>query len=141
MFALALRTLLRNSTPEAAIVALQPLSRLCDAVAFSTMLVIRHRDGAVLALDLVSTTAAHHHKRISAPVQQNDRLLSAIERALGLFNQPSRKDLLLTRLAKLIPNIHQLHRRQRTRHHALPHLHARVTSLLCIRPALERRLI
>ena len=81
-------------------------------------LVIRHRDRAVLALDLFAAAPAHHGERISAPVQQNDHLLAAIERGLRLLDQPPREDLLLPRLAKLLAHVDQLDRRQRTLHHA-----------------------
>src|ERR1700722_8467214 len=76
MFARTLRTSLRHSTPKPAVVALQSLPRLSDAITPTHRLVIRHRDRAVLALNLFATAPAHHHKRISTPVQQNNHLLA-----------------------------------------------------------------
>src|ERR1700729_4206496 len=60
MFALALRTNLRNSLARAAIVTLQSLPWLGDRIVLAHLLVIRHRDRAFLEFTLLPTTAAHY---------------------------------------------------------------------------------
>ena len=54
---------------------------------------MRERDGAVLALELFAAGAAHHGKGIAAAVEQNQRLLAALERRLGLLDERPRKEL------------------------------------------------
>src|ERR1700733_4872074 len=139
MLALALRANLRHCPSRAAVVTLQPLSGLRDRIVLAYLLVVRHRDRTVLALNLLAATSAHHYSRIPAAVQQQDHLLPAIERELRLLNQTPRKDLLLPGLAKLRAHIDQFYHRQRALHHALAQLHPRIAALLRIGPALERR--
>jgi hypothetical protein len=88
--------------------------------------VVRERDGAVLALQLFAAGAADHGKRVAAPVEQDQRLLAAIQSLAGLLHQRARKKLLLPRLLKLAPHVDQLHLGQRAVHHAVAHLDARV---------------
>ncbi len=100
---------------------------------------MRQRDGAVLALQLFAAGAADHGKRVAAPVEQNQRLLAALQRRFGLLNQRARKELLLARLLELAPHVDQLHLGQRPVHHAVAHLDARVLAAHGILPALQRR--
>ena len=58
-------------------------------------------DGAVLALELFSAGAADHRERIAAPVEQNQRLLAAIKRLLGLRDECAGEELLLAGLLEL----------------------------------------
>ncbi len=100
---------------------------------------MRERDGAVLAFELFAAGAAHHGKRVAAPVEQNQRLLAALQRRLGLLHQRSRKELVLARLLELAAHVDQLHLGQRPVHHAVAQFDARVLALLRILPAFERR--
>ena len=100
---------------------------------------MRQRDGAVLALQLVSAGAADHGKRIAAPVEQNQRLLAAIERRLRLLHQRARKELLLPGLLELAAHVDEFHLGQRAVHHAVAHLDARVFALRGVLPAFQRR--
>ena len=97
MLAVALGAARRNRAPVAAVVALQPLALARYASIFAGRLVVGERDGAVLALQLFAAGAADHGKRIAAPVEQNQRLLAALERRLGLLDQRARKELVLAR--------------------------------------------
>ena len=64
-------------------------------------LVIGERDGAVFALELFAAGAAHDDEGVAAAVEQDDRLLAAIERGLGFFDELAGEELLLAGLLKL----------------------------------------
>ena len=120
VLALALGAARRHRAPEAAIVALQPLPRLRQyRNLHDGCFVVRQRDGAVLALQLFAAGAAHHGKRVAAPVEQDQRLLAALERRLGLLDQRARKELVLAGFLELAPHVDQLHLGQRPVHHAV----------------------
>ena len=96
-------------------------------------------DRAVFALQPLAARPAHHDKRIAAAVEQDDGLLAARERGLGLRNQTAREELLLPCLLKLLPHVDELDFRQRPLVYALRHLDQRVAAALGVVPALERR--
>ena len=81
VLALAFGASRRHSALEAAVVALQPLSGAGQAV-FVIGLVMRECDRAVLALELFAAGAADHGEGIAAAVEQDQRLLAALERRL-----------------------------------------------------------
>ena len=83
MLALALGAARRHSAPVAAVVALQPLACARQAGFVESRLVMRERDRAVLALQLFSAGAADHGEGVAAAVEQNQRLLAALERSLA----------------------------------------------------------
>ena len=99
---------------------------------------VRQRDGAVLALEFFSAGAAHDGKGVAAPVEQNQRLLAALERRLGLLDERSRKELVLARLLEFAAHVDELDLGQRTVHHAVAQLDARVLAALRILPAFKR---
>jgi len=72
-------------------VALQPLAFARHARVFSGVLVVGQRDGAVLALQLFAAGAADHGEGIAAAVEQDQRLLAAIESGLRLLDERARK--------------------------------------------------
>ncbi len=100
---------------------------------------MRQRNRAVLALQLGSARAADHRKRIPAPVKQDQRLFSAIERRLRLLHQRAREQLLATRLLKFAPHVDEFHIGQRPVHHPLAQRDACVFALRRVLPALQRR--
>ena len=119
--------------------ALQPLPLARDLGGVGGRLVMRQRDRAVLAFQLRPTRAADHRRRIAAPVQQNQRLLSAVQRRLGLLDQRARKQVLVPGLPEFPPHIHQLHLGQRPVHHPHADRDPRVLPLCRVLPALQRR--
>src|SRR3954463_3185389 len=91
VLAAALRTRPRHRPLVSAVMALQLVRAL----------VIGERDGAVVALDLLAARAAQHDGGISAAVQQDHRLLAALETRRDLFRQLAREQMVFTRLRKL----------------------------------------
>src|SRR5579875_3382787 len=111
MLALTLRTALRHTPSVAAVMALQALThtRRAAQVLFAASLVVRQRNRAIFALDLLSTAAAHHHEAVSPAVQQDDHLLASVQRRLRLLNQLAREKLLLPCLPELFTHVDGLH--------------------------------
>ena len=140
MLALALRTSRRHSSPKPAVVAFQPLPRLRQPVGrLRHRLVVRHCNRTVLALHLLPTAPTDDSKAIPTPIQQQNHLLSAIQRRPRLFYQSPAEQLFLAHRLELRPHVHKLNHRQRTRIHTVQHLYQRIPPPLRIRPALQRR--
>src|SRR5580692_5846139 len=85
VFACAPGALRRHCLLVAAVVALQALARTGDVGVLGRRLMMRQRDRAVPAIELFSARAAHHCKRVTAPVKQDERLLAALECRFGLL--------------------------------------------------------
>ena len=49
--------------------------------------VVRHRDGAILALQRLAARAAQHHRRVSAPVEQHHDLLFLFQPLANFLRQ------------------------------------------------------
>ena len=86
-------------------------------------------DGAVLALQLFTAGPADHGKGVAPAVEQDKRLLAAIEGFAGLLNKRPRKELLLARLLKLPPHVDQLNLGQRPVHHPVADFDAYILAL------------
>src|SRR6266702_2483700 len=84
VFAIALRTARRNRSPKPAVVAFKPLTFARDVGLLRWRLVVGERNGAVLTLQLGSAGAAQYSEGVATPIEQYQRLLSAIERRLRL---------------------------------------------------------
>src|ERR1700761_5991182 len=95
MLAFAFGASLGNGLFVSAVVAFQTLA--CGA---RNRLVMRKRDGAGLALQLLSARAAKHGKRISPAIEQDDRLLTTVECGLRPLQQCAGENLVLPRLLK-----------------------------------------
>ena len=139
MFAVALGAACGHGAPETAVVTFQPLAFARNSRVFRRGLVVRERDGAILALQLFSAGPADYRKRVAAAVEQNQRLLAAIQRLARLLHQRARKKLLLPRLLKLAPHVDQLDGGQRAIHHAVAHFDQLVPAQHRVLPALQRR--
>ncbi len=102
------------------------------------------RNRAILAFKLFAAGATDDRKRVTASIEQNQRLLAAFERVAGLlYKRPGKKLLTMAgfrpRLLKLAPHVDQFHLGQRAIHHTVLDFDARVLSLHRVLPALERR--
>src|SRR5450631_2436270 len=109
MFTCAAWALRRHGATKAAVVALKALTHPRQSSIFCGRLVMRKRNGAVLAFKLLAACAANHRKRIAAAVQKNHRLLAAIEGLARLVDQGARKELLLPRLLKFAAHVDEFH--------------------------------
>src|ERR1700683_3510375 len=107
MLAIALGAARRRRTPESAVVAFQPLTFPSLTGILGRRLMVRQRDGAVLALQLFSARAGDHSKRVAAPIQQDQRLLAAFERFARLANKRAGEKLILPGLLKLPAHVDQ----------------------------------
>lgn len=144
MFAVALWTASRNRAPEAAIVALEALSFAGESVVWGAgvlrrRLVVRERDGAVLALELFAAGAADDGERVAAAVKQDNGLLAALQCSLGLLDERAREEIFLAGLLEFTTHVDELDFGQRAVHHALAQLDAAVLALCGVLPAFERR--
>src|ERR1035437_5299180 len=92
MFAVALRAACWHRPPESAIVALLPLPCTRNVGFVRRRLVVSECNGTVLAFQLFAARPADDSKGIAPPIQQNQRLLAAIEGRACLLNQRSRKN-------------------------------------------------
>ena len=96
-------------------------------------------DGAVLALQLFSAGAADDGEGVAAAIEQDQRLLAAIESRLGLLDERAGKELLLACLLKFAAHVDQLDLGQRAVHHAVAHLDALILARRRVLPAFKRR--
>jgi hypothetical protein len=80
VFAAALGAAGGHGAPEAAVVALEPLAFAGHDRRLRRALVVGERDGAVLALQLFAAGAADDGEGVAAAVEQDQRLLAAVER-------------------------------------------------------------
>jgi hypothetical protein len=101
-------------------------------------LVVRERDGAVLAFEFFAAGAAHDGEGVAAAVEQNQRLFAALERRLGLLDERPREEIVPAGLLELAAHVDELDLGQRAVHHAVAQLDARVLAALRILPAFER---
>ncbi len=118
--------------------AFQPLA-FASLQLFKRSLVVRQSDGAVLALQLFAAGAADHGKGVAAAIEQDHRLLAAIERRARLLDQRARKELVLAGLLKLLAHVDQFDCGQRPVHHAIKQLDACIFAARGVLPAFQRR--
>src|ERR1035438_4827600 len=79
VLALALWTVRRYLALESAIVTLQPLALPRYSSIFRRRFMVGQRDRAVLTFELFSAGPADHGKRVAAAVEENERLLAAVQ--------------------------------------------------------------
>src|SRR6266568_7699783 len=101
MLAVAIGTTCGHDATEAAVVALKALAGTGQAGIFGGRLVVGECDGAVLALQLLPAGTADDGERVAAAVEQDERLLTAIESLACLVDEGAGEELLLARLLKL----------------------------------------
>ena len=89
-------------------------------------LVVRHGNGAVLALQGLSAGAAQYHRRIAAAVEQHHHLFFALEPVCDFAGKFARDNLLVAGLLELQPHVDDLDLRQRALLHAIRQLHQRI---------------
>ena len=105
---LALRALLRHLLNGPAVVAFEPIA----------MLVIGHRNAAVLALHRSAATSAQHRPGISATIDQHKRL-RFVRQAFGNSSMQRPADRAgLVRLCKILSKINNFYSRHRAVRHA-----------------------
>ena len=102
-------------------------------------LVVRHRNGTVLALQRLAASATQHHRRISAPVEQHHHLLFFLQPLADFLRQFARDHLLLAGFLKLLPHVDNLDFGQRTHLHAVRQLDERIFIFLRVVIRFERR--
>ena len=105
---------------------------------FVLALVMRHRDGAVLALQRLAAGAAQHHRRISAPVEQHHDLLFMFQPLADFLRQLARDDLLVSGFLELLAHVDDFDFRQRTPLHAIRQLDQRILVFLGVEVRLQR---
>src|SRR6266581_1899463 len=101
---LALRTEFRDGLNRSAVMTFQPVA----------LFVVRHRDAAVHALHRSAAAPAQHRPRIPAPVNQHQRLRSIRKALFNPCTQRGGNWARLVRLLKILPQIHDLHARERS---------------------------
>ena len=104
---------------KSTVVALHPPLRL----------MVRQRDGAVLALERFAASATQDHRGISAAVEQHHSLLFSLKAQANLLNQLARNHLLMAGLLKLLPHVHQFNFREWTLLHPVRHFKQRIAVL------------
>ena len=120
MLVAALRTDARHRLVVSAVMAPQLVRAL----------VISQRDGAIAALNALAAGPAQHHRRISAAIQKNDRLLASLQTRSHFFAQATGKNLFFAGLLEFLPHIHQFDARHGALLHSLRQLDQLVAALL-----------
>ncbi len=95
-------------------------------------LVMRKRDGAVLALQRLAAGAAEHDRRIAAAVEQHHHLFFALEAVFDFLRQLARDDLLVAGFLKLLAHVDDFNFRQRALLHAVGKLQQLVRFFLAL---------
>ena len=120
MLAAALGTYARHCLAISAVVALELVGAL----------VIGQRDSAIAALHALAAGAAQHHRRVSAAVEQDNRLLAALQPRSYFFAQAAGKNLFLAGMLECLPHVHQLDARHGALFHPLRQFDQFVAALL-----------
>ena len=97
------------------------------------------RHAAVRALDRAAALPAEHRRRQTAPVQENQALLSCVEPRRDGVLQPAAQNHIRTVFGVLQPHVDDRHRRERPVLNASLHQDPRVASAGRVLAALERR--